>query len=528
LSVEEQFYLVFPTLFLIAAAVRMRVSLRARLAVGLAVVMVGSFVLSVLQTSSDPTVAFFSPFTRAWELALGAMIAIGTPLLLRAGAGLAAGATWVGLGAILVAAFAFDSQTAYPGYLVAIPVIGAGLVIAGGVAAPRRGVEMVLRLAPFAWLGDLSYSLYLWHWPLLIIAAESRQRTSLSFQQSVPWITLALVASIATYHLVENPVRHSRSLMARRWSSVVLGVGLIGLALVVATATLPPSPRVAVSPSIVIPAGTDAEVATAVRDSVGIQHLPADLTPSMAAILHDFGAPTGPCTPQISATTVPACVFGDPSGSHTMVLYGDSHALMWFTAVNAIAKQAHWRLVLLGHGYCMANRYSPAVRSSAALFATCGQWQDFAEARIRRLHPDLVVVTQALQPGPGRVPYTPKQWQLGLETTLRQISSPGTSFVVLGNLPEADPGPPNCLAQHPDQVQSCSGPLPDPKYNAAEQRAVGAMGGRYVSVVPWFCAQRCSAVIGRYQPYVNALHVSATYSLFLRQVLAEKLQLSRY
>jgi len=127
LSVEEQFYVVYPTLFLLLVGIRTHVSLRARLAIGLAIVFGGSLAFSIIDTSNNAIAAYFSPFTRAWELALGALVVVGTPWLLKVPAQIVAAATWIGFGAILVAAFAFTSQTAYPGSLVTIPVIGAAL-----------------------------------------------------------------------------------------------------------------------------------------------------------------------------------------------------------------------------------------------------------------------------------------------------------------------------------------------------------------------------------------------------------------
>ncbi len=150
LSVEEQFYVVYPTLFLLLAGIRSRWSLRLRLAVGLAVVTGASLAFSVFDTHSDAVGAYFSPFSRAWELGLGALVAVGTPWLKRLPVGVAAAATWIGLGAILAAACTFGAQTAYPGSAVAIPVFGAAFIIAGGVVAPRLGVEVLLRLPPFA------------------------------------------------------------------------------------------------------------------------------------------------------------------------------------------------------------------------------------------------------------------------------------------------------------------------------------------------------------------------------------------
>ena len=226
LAVEEQFYVVYPTLFLLVASLGRRLSLRAKLAVVLGAVVVGSYALSVLQTSSNPVVAYFSPFTRAWELGLGALVAVCTPWLLRLRARVATGLTWAGLAAVVGAALAFTSSTAYPGSVVAIPVVGTALVIGGGVAAPRRGAELVLGWGPFRWLGRLSYSLYLWHWPALTLAAEASGRRSLSLPESLGIVGLSLVASVLGYAAVENPLRHARFLTRRRLASVGAGVTL--------------------------------------------------------------------------------------------------------------------------------------------------------------------------------------------------------------------------------------------------------------------------------------------------------------
>ncbi len=208
LSVEEQFYFVYPTFFLLIARLKGRLSQQTKLAIVLVVVIAVSYWFSVAQTVAQPTAAYFSPFTRAWELALGALVAVGTPWLKNMATLGAAMLTWVGLAAIAVGAFAFTTQTPYPGSLVAIPVFGAALVIAGGVAAPRLGAERLLGLGPFQWFGKRSYSLYLWHWPILIIAAEHARKSALPLADNLLLILLAIVISMASYRMVENPVRH--------------------------------------------------------------------------------------------------------------------------------------------------------------------------------------------------------------------------------------------------------------------------------------------------------------------------------
>ena len=135
----------------------------------------------------------------------------------------------------MLAAFTFSSTTAYPGWAVAVPVVGAALVIAGGVAKPAYGVESLLRLRPFQWLGLVSYSLYLWHWPVLTIAAQHSRTGTLSTAESLWWLLVSLGLAIVTYLLLENPIRHSRLLVTKRWASLVLGGCLIASSLTVAT-----------------------------------------------------------------------------------------------------------------------------------------------------------------------------------------------------------------------------------------------------------------------------------------------------
>jgi len=233
LSVEEQFYVVYPTLFIVAAICWKRVDIRVKLAALLLVSIAVSFAWSVHQTQASPVSAFFSPFTRAWELALGSLVAVASLQLRKIPPIAAAVMTWVGLGGILTAAFVYSSTTPYPGTAVALPVMSTALVIAGGTANPSMGAELLLRFRPFQWLGKLSYSLYLWHWPILIIAAQHVGHP-LSVEDNLLWMLVALALSIASYFIVENPIRHWSFLARSGGRSLALGALLIGLSLAIA------------------------------------------------------------------------------------------------------------------------------------------------------------------------------------------------------------------------------------------------------------------------------------------------------
>ena len=211
LAVEEQFYIVYPTLFLVTASLLTKISLRLRLAILLVAVIVASYAFSIFFTSANPSSAFFSPFTRAWELALGGLIAVSGDTVRRLPGWLAATCTWVGLGAIVVSSVTLTSASVYPGALVAFPVLGAGLIIAGGAAQPEWGVEWLLRRKSFQWLGLISFSLYLWHWPILIIVTQHRGATALPVWENLLLLLVATLAAAVTYRVLENPIRHSRT-----------------------------------------------------------------------------------------------------------------------------------------------------------------------------------------------------------------------------------------------------------------------------------------------------------------------------
>ena len=234
LSVEEQFYVVWPTLLMATAAIGRRISLRVRLAAVLSVIVISSYVWSIVETHQNGTWAYFSPLTRAWELAIGGLVAVGTPQLARLGRRQSNALSWTGIAMILFSALWFTEATSFPGSLVAIPVVGSVLFIAAGCSDSRSGAAILLRNRPVQWVGAVSYSLYLWHWPILTIAYE-RVGHQLALGENLCLVAASVVFAAASFYLVENPIRFARAFTRHSVRSIALGIALVAASFALCT-----------------------------------------------------------------------------------------------------------------------------------------------------------------------------------------------------------------------------------------------------------------------------------------------------
>ena len=472
--------------------------------------------------TGDPTVAYFSPFTRAWELALGALVAVATPWLLRIPR----------VAACHMGRSRGDRLPASASAPDGVPRLAGdpsgprgGLVIAGGMGAPVGG-RVGPRAPPIAVAGEaLLFAL-----PVALADPDHRRRADREDQPSDPrkpgLALLALALSVVTYTLVENPIRHAR-VLSRGLAPIALGAVLIAATLVLCTVALNSEQS---NVARRVPPVSASALSSLLRRAPEMQTLPTDLTPSLAEAHQDWGGPPSACSPGTDQTSIPnTCIFGDSSASRTMVMYGDSHAGMWFDALNVIAKEAHWRLVDLWKGGCpvdsLTYRVPPGSGKPGTPWVACEQWQRWALGRINSLNPNLLVLTQELRVNQDAKPFTFQQWGQGLTTTFHRIHIPRSRVVVLGNIPFLPDNPPECLARHSSNIQACSGRLDSYviAYNQVEEEVAHSAGARYINVVPWFCSTVCTGVVGHYEVYFDQTHVGATYTYVLENVLKNAL-----
>ena len=508
-----------------------------------------SLLWSISVTDRNPAAAYFSTPARAWELALGAICAVTVPFVSRLPGWARAAMAWVGLAGVVWAIVHYTAQTAFPGKAALLPVVGTALMIAGGSGSITPGPQWLLRRAGFQRIGDWSYSIYLWHWPFLIVGAAYLQRP-LTRNESIGLVLAAVALSALTYRFVECPFRTRRSLWSRPRVGISLypaGVAVTLLACLVATNQIQrqidgasKAPPITVNKyvkhqppgsGVHQPDRTVLLVQASVKAAQQHAAIPGQLTPPLLSLATDI-ADVGACDYQKHIRVL--CPRGDVASSRTIVLFGDSHARSWIPAVEKIAEREHFKAYFLVKPGCNAAETIPDYGHGG--YSDCVDWRNWAFDQITRMRPDVLLLSNDMPPGivgPGGgmvsdLPTLASSFQAGLEKTMADLRPYVGRTVVFGDVPGVDDPPALCLSERGANLGDCAfhrSRRSKLLFEAA--KAAAADGGyQFVSPLPWFCADGlCPSVVGSTVTYRDRSHITTEYAAELTRPLEAALHL---
>ena len=574
LALEEQFYIGWPVLLLAATAVRRRFRWFPAAMIGCLLVV--SLVLCIRLTPHHQPASFFLLPTRAWELLAGAALAVAGPNVCRIPAGVRAIGGWLGLGTIVVAVWRFSDLTLFPGSMAIIPVAATVLVLAAGTDRLRAGPGVLLDHRPMAWIGARSYGIYLWHWPVLVLAAA--RFGPLTASQRIGALAMVFGIAALSYRWIENPARRSAWLGARPRRSLALGgaLGFTGAGLAVAMLVLSPSlvggsaaaaptlelptraaptttnpvaappasaPQPAsttstthstappTAPTTTIAQPTSSEViasivaanADTLQQAAIVEIVPANLTPSLGSARSDKPVIYADgCILNNGQVTAKECAYGDTASGRLIVLFGDSHAAQWFPALQEISLRNHWRLEVLTKKGCPTADIPIA---DPARGPECGPWRTSVLARLADEHPALVIMSAyrynttsaAIGSNPDEV------WRNGMQSTLDRIRPLAANVLLLGDTPTPLNDVPGCVASHLRRVADCMNPRSaaiKPARLGVEVDVAAAHDAAFVATGDWLCtSSECPVVIGNLLVYRDNSHITTAASMWLAPYL---------
>ncbi len=548
LAVEEQFYVVWPLLLVGCLAVarllrpqrgRVRVERLPRTAVVtmLVVLSLASLAWAVHQTVVSPTTAYFSTFTRAWELGVGALVALVPPTAVRRLTRLSVEAMALSGAVLLIAACVLITpETPFPGIAAVLPVTGTAMLLVAGSAVATSGKQTtaatLLSIAPMRMLGDWSYSLYLWHWPVLIIPPIALGRAMTVFEKVIA-VVVVITLSAYSYRFIEMPFRAGRPAhRLRRTRALVLYP--VSATLVFATAAGAwwwtgmqagergdnPPITVAGAPVDGLHDNTEALVRASVTAARDKRAVPSDLTPDLLNLRNSI-ADVGDCDYEDNVRKL--CPRGTVDGERTLVVIGDSHARAWIPAFNRIIEAGGWQAYYLVKPQCTAAHVTIASLDSDAPFTDCSDFQYWVIDQVAELQPDLVVVASSppvngVFDGAKRVTDIDGIIPIlrhGYDKLFLELSLHAERVALVRDVPKSPDDPATCLSTGDPNLDDCMFE-PVERSTVLGDVAVESARGSGIEMVdptPWLCYQgECPIVIGGTLSYRDTDHITTEYA----------------
>ena len=474
LAVEEQFYVVWPIFILFLSRYGKKAILN-----GVAIVTALSLLLSIYQTQTSPIWAFYSLPTRAWELGVGALLLFTPEKYLRNRY-----LPWLGVIGIAIASINFDESTAFPGINALLPVAATAVLIGTIPIWPRFFNDLSNnRLAQ--WLGAISYPLYLWHWPALVLPSSALGRP-LRIRERIFCILLTIVLAHLTSKFVEQPLRH------RNWSgkkvygffAATTAISLLAAVVISSTAS-----------SIISVKGTNYRF-----DLNKVIEKPA---------VYGDG-----CHVNYGEDKSGKCTYGEIGSKTKIVLYGDSHAAQWFPTLEALAREKGFELISLTKSAC-SSVDSPRPDQGAFKNSDCEKWRENSIKRIQNIKPAAVIVSsfQYFTP-PSGYPSKTQWWKDGQRRLLADLQGSSQNLIYISDTPRPLRDIPNCLASRDSHTCDSTEKTPNLIINGFKQ----------IDPTPWLCTSFCPAIQDGYVVYRDGSHISVEAALALKRELEAALK----
>ena len=478
LAVEEQFYLIWPLLILFFFIAATKFKKKILLTLLVATVTALSFVFSIYQTETSPIWAFYSLPTRAWELGLGALLVLLPPIKTKKLVGL------LGFIFIIVSAFIFGETTAFPGVNAVLPVLGTVMLISTINSWPPF-LNDVANSRMFQWLGEISYPLYLWHWPLLVLPSTYFARPLAIYERTLAIIATIILADL-THRFIEEPFRKHKTeptLVFKRSGVITLVSVLIGTAIIFSS-----SDKIDVS---------------GINGAVSLAQIKA------RPLVYDDG-----CHANYAQTKSDECIYADTKSDKTMVLYGDSHAAQWFPALVEIASRSGYRLISLTKSACPSV---DTVRLDQGGFkmSRCKQWRINTIKRIQEINPDVLIMSSFQYfAQPPRFTDREKWWNDGQRKLLTEVKNISPHLIYITDTPHPLRDIPACLANY--SISKCN--------TTQRSEDLSISGFNVINPNSWLCSRVCPAVKDGVVAYRDASHISVDIAIALIPRLTQALR----
>jgi peptidoglycan/LPS O-acetylase OafA/YrhL len=518
LAVEEQYYLVWPLLLLLVAwMVRKRGrELRHHLWIGLAIIAIPSFAWSVYYTMEEPPVAFFVTTTRMWEMAIGAAVALAAVWLTKVPQLFAVALGWLGVAAIVASALVYSTDSEWPGYAAALPTLGTAAVIAAGFSAGPRGPVAILGTRPFTWVGGLSYSLYLWHWPLIVAAAAYWD--GLTPTRGLAVALLSFIPAWLTLKFIENPIRFSRTTFKVPRNSLKLGAALSVLGVVLGFSLI--------GITAVVSGGgvANAKGAAAITGKSFQAQKSADaMVPDPLEATDDVpDAYDKGCQVDVTSAQPAACTYGDPDGDKTVALVGDSKALQWISALDTIGKERGWKVVTYTKSACTFADVT--ISQDGKPYASCTEWNKAVTDKLLADKPDVVLTSQGKNkalddPTDAKGGASEETMIKGMKARWNELTKAGISVAVLRDNPHPDEDISpvyECVDDNRDSLDKCAFDRSGGEEKGGGPVQVEAVkqvkGVELIDMNDYLCpGDECPPVIGDVLIYRQGSHLTKTY-----------------